>query len=77
MMPFAMIGGGMIPLIAMPSWLVSVSAASPFKWAILAIEGAMWRGFGPGDMVLPCGVLVGVGAGFFALGVWLSKKLHG
>jgi len=75
LMPFAMIGGGMIPLIAMPGWLVRLSAISPFKWAILAIEGAAWRGFGPTDMLLPCSVLVAIGGVCFALGVAIFRRI--
>ncbi len=77
MMPFAMVGGGMIPLIAMPPWLVTASALSPFKWAIVAVEGAIWRGFDLGDMLLPCGILLGFGAVFFALGVLVFRKVEG
>jgi len=68
LMPMSMIGGGMIPLFVMPPWLVSLSAISPVKWAILALEGATWRGFGPGDMLLPCLVLIGVGVTAFFIG---------
>lgn len=62
----AMLGGGMIPLFFMPSWMQSVSHVSPVKWSILAFEGALWRGFDLGEMALPCAVLVGIGlvAGF-------------
>jgi ABC-2 type transport system permease protein len=67
-MPMAMLGGAMIPLIAMPAWMISVSHASPIKWAVLALEGAIWRGFGPGDMLLPCGILLSVGILSFAAG---------
>jgi ABC-2 type transport system permease protein len=77
MMPFAMIGGGMIPLIAMPPWLVEVSNFSPFKWAIYALEGAVWRGFALSDMVGPCAILVAVGVGFFVLGGWLYRRSYG
>lgn len=77
MMPFAMIGGGMIPLIAMPSWLLALSDVSPFKWGILAMEGAIWRGFGLGDMLVPCAILVGIGAAFFAGGVWIFQRGEG
>lgn len=77
LMPFAMIGGGMIPLIAMPDWLITASNFSPFKWAILAMEGAVWRGFTLGDMALPCGVLLGIGAVFFALGVAIFRRIDG
>ncbi|MGE3175809.1 MAG: ABC transporter permease [Planctomycetota bacterium] len=77
MMPFAMIGGGMIPLIAMPGWLVTASAVSPFKWAILAIEGAVWRGFTLGDMALPCGLLVAIGGVFAAVGIAVFRRVEG
>lgn len=68
MMPMAMLGGAMIPLIAMPAWMIGVSHASPIKWAVLAFEGAIWRGFTPGDMVLPCGILLTLGIVCFAAG---------
>ena len=68
MMPMAMLGGAMIPLIAMPAWMISASHASPIKWAVLALEGAIWRGFGPADMIVPCGILLTVGILSFAAG---------
>lgn len=68
MMPMAMLGGAMIPLIAMPAWMIGVSHASPIKWAVLAFEGAIWRGFTPGDMLLPCGILLTLGIVCFAAG---------
>ncbi len=68
-MILAMIGGGTIPLIAMPPFVKTLSNISPFKWAILGVEGGMWRGFTPMDMLLPCGILVGLGVVCFAVGV--------
>jgi ABC-2 type transport system permease protein len=68
LMPMSMIGGAMIPLFAMPPWLVQVSVISPIRWAIVAFEGATWRAFGYGEMLLPCGILLAVGAAAFALG---------
>ncbi|MBL8880783.1 MAG: ABC transporter permease [Phycisphaerales bacterium] len=65
----AMIGGGMIPLFVMPAWMQQVSSISPIKWAILAVEGGLWRGFSPEMMLLPCGILLAIGAGCFAIGV--------
>jgi ABC-2 type transport system permease protein len=50
----SMIGGGMVPLFAMPRWMAQLSDASPVKWAILAMEGAIWRGFSPAEMLVPC-----------------------
>ena len=61
LMPMSLFGGGMLPLFLMPPWMATVSNFSPVKWAALAVEGAMWRGFGAADMILPCGILLGVG----------------
>jgi len=69
LMAFAMFGGGMVPLFFMPGWMRALGHASPVKWAILALEGAVWRGFTPAEMLLPCGVLAAVGLGGFAVGV--------
>lgn len=63
----AMIGGGMMPLAFFPDWLVPFSHASPVKWGIFALEGAIWRGFDSLDMLLPIGILLGVGGLGFAL----------
>jgi ABC-2 type transport system permease protein len=70
----SMTGGGMIPLIAMPPWMRAVSNLSPVKWGVLGLEGAVWRGFSLGEMLLPCAILVGVGAVAFALGVAMSRR---
>jgi ABC-2 type transport system permease protein len=74
MMPLAMIGGCMVPLIAMPGWMQTASSASPVKWGIVALEGAIWRGFTYEEMLLPCTILLGVGVVFFALGVKLLSR---
>jgi ABC-2 type transport system permease protein len=68
MMPIAMLGGGMIPLFLMPPWMVVAGNFSPAKWSVLALEGAIWRGFSFQDMLLPCGILILVGAVCFAIG---------
>lgn len=51
MMIMSMTGGGMIPLIAMPAWMQTVSSFSLVKYAVLSVEGAVWRGFGWGEML--------------------------
>jgi ABC-2 type transport system permease protein len=68
MMLMSMTGGGMVPLFAMPAWMQSVGSVSPVRWAILALEGAIWRDFTPAQMALPCGILLAVGVIGFALG---------
>lgn len=72
----AMIGGGAIPLAFMPAAMVTISHFSPFKWALLAFEGALWRGFGWGEMLLPCAVLVGVAIAGFGLGTLLLRRMR-
>ena len=67
----AMFGGGMVPLFIMPSWMVALSHLSPVKWGILAIEGAVWRGFTLAEMAQPCLILLAVGAVTFAVGAKL------
>ncbi len=57
----ALIGGAGVPLFFMPSWMRFVSGVSPFRWAINALEGASYRAFSLGEMLVPCGVLVGIG----------------
>ncbi|MEZ5357562.1 MAG: ABC transporter permease [Candidatus Zixiibacteriota bacterium] len=70
----AMTGGGMLPLMFMPGWLVAISNFSPVKWGILAIEGAVWRGFTYTDMLIPVGMLIGIGILTFSLGVSILSK---
>jgi ABC-2 type transport system permease protein len=68
MMPLMMLGGGMIPLFAMPRWMVAASDFSPVKWALLALEGAVWRGFSFAEMLPALGVLAAVGVVTFGIG---------
>ena len=68
LMPMAMFGGAMIPQFLMPPWMQAIGNLSPVKWAILGIEGAVWRNFSLGEMVLPCAILIGFGAVCFAIG---------
>ncbi|MCC6678043.1 MAG: ABC transporter permease [Phycisphaerales bacterium] len=67
-MVLAMIGGGTIPLFFMPPFMQTLSNVSPFKWAILAVEGALWRGFTLQQMLLPCGILLTLGLVCFVIG---------
>lgn len=70
---FMMIGGATVPLFFMPRWLQMLSYASPVRWGILALEGALWRGYSFSEMMLPCGVLLGVGALGMIVGVRLFR----
>ena len=65
----SMLGGGMIPLFFMPSWMKTIGTFSPVKWSVLAMEGAVWRGFSLEEMLKPCGILIAVGVVCFTIGV--------
>jgi ABC-2 type transport system permease protein len=58
----------MVPTFVMPQWMQTAGIISPIRWAILAIEGAVWRNFSLGEMVMPCAILITVGLMCFALG---------
>lgn len=73
----SMTGGGMVPLMMMPSWMVTLSHFSPVKWSILATEGASWRGFGASEMMLPIAVLLSVGAIGYLIGVLVLRRSDG
>jgi hypothetical protein len=66
---FAMVGGAMVPISVMPSWMVTLSDASPVKWGILALEGATWRGLFWRELLKPLALLIGFGVLCFAGGV--------
>jgi ABC-2 type transport system permease protein len=76
MIVLTMLGGGSVPLTFMPAWMQKLSVVSPVRWAVLALEGAIWRGFSPAEMLLPCGILIGVGLVFFALGTQAFRWVH-
>jgi ABC-2 type transport system permease protein len=69
MITMSMFGGGMIPIFMMPGWMKTASDASPLKWTVLSIEGAIWRGFSLTEMLTPCLILLSIGAVCFGLGV--------
>jgi len=68
MMLMAMSGGGMVPLIAMPGWMQSVGSVSPVKWAILGIEGSIWRDYSTVEILTPSAILLVIGVTCFAIG---------
>ena len=74
MLVMAMTGGAMVPLFYMPSWLRIVSNFSPVKWSVLALEGAVWRGFTIQQMLEPVGMLTGIGVVGFAVGAFILSR---
>jgi ABC-2 type transport system permease protein len=73
-MLMAMFGGGMVPLLFLPSFMRTLSHASPVKWTVLALEGAIWRGFTPVEMLLPCAILIATGAVCLAIGTTILSR---
>jgi ABC-2 type transport system permease protein len=67
----------MVPLFAMPAWMQAAGTVSPVKWSILALEGAIWRGFTPAELAVPCAVLLAVGVAGFLLGAWRYRAQAG
>jgi len=76
-MIMAMVGGDMVPLAFMPSWLRPFSHISPVKWSIFALEGAIWRDFSTTEMINPCLVLLAIGFTAFLLGVVMLRRQDG
>jgi ABC-2 type transport system permease protein len=66
----AIVGGGSIPLVFMPPILRSISVVSPFRWAISALEGPLWRGGSLADQFAAIGsiALVGLACAVISLG---------
>ena len=73
-MIMAMLGGCMIPVMFMPAFMQNISFVSPIRWAILALEGAIWREFTFTEMLLPCGILLSVGVVGLLVGTAMLKR---
>jgi ABC-2 type transport system permease protein len=73
-MIMAMLGGGMIPVMFMPSFMKSLSHLSPVKWGILSLEGAIWREFSFAEMLLPCAILISVGIVGMCIGTLIFSR---
>jgi ABC-2 type transport system permease protein len=68
MMPLYLLGGAMIPLMFMPPWMAGLGYLSPVRWAIIALEGAVWRDFGLAEMAVPCAILLTIAVITFVIG---------
>lgn len=72
----AMIGGGMIPAFVMPAWMQRIGTISPVYWAIRALEGPLWRDDSTQAVLQPCGILIAVGIGCFAIGATVFHSIE-
>ncbi|MFO0962544.1 MAG: ABC transporter permease [Phycisphaerales bacterium] len=72
----AMVGGGTVPVVFMPAFLRTASSVSPFKWALMANEGATWRGWtiGVAEMQLSLGVLLAIGVIGLGSGLMMMRR---
>jgi ABC-2 type transport system permease protein len=70
----AMIGGGTVPLSQLPPALHRLSELSPFHWAVLAVEGAVWRGFAWHEALAPTALLLLCGALGFGLALRVFRE---
>lgn len=68
LLAMAMLGGGMVPRFLMPAWLQRLGDVSPVRWAIFAMEGAVWRDLSWMEMLKPCAVLIAIGVTLFSIG---------
>ena len=73
-MLMAMFGGGMVPLVFMPSFMKTLSDFSPAKWSVLALEGSIWRGLTFGELLLPLAVLIAVGSVCLTIGTLVLSR---
>lgn len=68
-MLFAALGGSMIPVETMPSWMAPLQSISPVYWAVGAFLDLM-RGEAFSIILQPVAVLFGIGAVLFGFGLW-------
>ncbi|WP_456408245.1 ABC transporter permease, partial [Thiolapillus sp.] len=74
LMIMAMVGGGMIPLFAMPRWMAGLGQFSPVQWTVMSFEGALWRQFSVAEVLPYVLMLALLGAGGFLLGSYLFER---
>jgi ABC-2 type transport system permease protein len=74
LMPLAMFGGAMVPTFVMPPWMQTLGYVSPIRWAMLAIEGGVWRNFSIAEMATPCAILIVAGIACFSIGTRALKE---
>jgi len=74
MIMLAMIGGGSVPMFLLPPLVQKLAGISPFTWTTRAIEGAIWRGYSLQEMLLPLGVLLGIGVLGYIIGANAIKR---
>ncbi|MBW8484913.1 ABC transporter permease [Actinomadura parmotrematis] len=59
-LPMAFLGGSFFPLDSMPGWMRAVSYVFPLRYLNQGMLDVMGRGLGPGSVLVPIAVLLGV-----------------
>ncbi len=75
-MIMAMIGGCMVPIMFMPAFIANISVISPVRWAILCLEGAIWRDYSWGELLGCASVLWAIGAAAIAISILKNRDLQ-
>ncbi|MEH3055413.1 MAG: ABC transporter permease [Patulibacter minatonensis] len=71
-MVFGGLGGGFVPVAALPPWMADVAFVSPVYWAMKAYRAVILDGEGYGAIAVPCLVLLGYATVFAVVGIrWL------
>jgi len=74
MMIMAMTGGGMIPIVIMPSWMASIGQFNPVKWVVISLEGSLWRQYSLSDLLPNTLLLLALGIITFYIGSVIFNK---
>jgi ABC-2 type transport system permease protein len=77
MILLGMVGGAIVPVFYMPRWLQPLSVISPVRWALVALEGAVWRSYSLSEMAPALLVLLGMGVVSYALAVFFFLRRGG
>lgn len=75
-MIMAMIGGCMVPIMFMPAFIADLSVISPVRWAILSLEGAIWRDYSWGELLGCTAVLWAIGAVAIVISIVKNRDLQ-
>jgi ABC-2 type transport system permease protein len=64
------LGGGFVPVDALPEWIQPLAPLSPIYWAMESYRGALLEGAGVADVATELGVLCAFALAFAAIAVW-------
>jgi ABC-2 type transport system permease protein len=71
---FAMLGGAMVPSSLMPEWLQDLGTLSPVRWALRALEIALWQDGELGELFRHCAPLLLLGTAGVALAALALRR---